>query len=228
MKNGILNTQKKANGLLIQIGILLLAAEIFSGCASTRVGLFTNPPGAKVFGKPLGSGRFELLGETPITVSADQIEKNYKGSGPVLVEFRKEGFQTNTVLVTELSSQDLNINAELVALGGLEDLERVNYLIDSLFECQRLVKVQRYEEALTRLKELEKAAPQVSTIYELQGGIYYLQQKYRDALDAYRLAVRYYPKNVEALRMRNMLENKYRIERVPAETTETGEGVNGP
>ena len=141
MKKGILKTQKNTKSLLIQFGILLMIAEIFVGCASTRVGLFTNPPGAKVFGKPLGSGRFELLGETPITVSADQIEKAYKGSGPVLVEFRKEGFQTHTVLVTELSAQDLNINAELVALGGLEDLERVNYVIDSLFECLSLIHI---------------------------------------------------------------------------------------
>lgn len=203
----IVNT--KNLGLL---GLLVL----LSACASTKVSLFTNPVGAKVYGKPLGTGKFELLGETPLVVDGHQIEKKYSGSGPVLIEFRKEGFQTTSVLVTELSSQNLDIKSEMTPLGGLEDYQRLNSLIESLFECQRLVKVHRYDEALTRLKELQKQAPQISTVYELQGGIFYLQNKYQDALDSYRLAVRYNPQNIEALRMRKMLEQKFGIERSPA------------
>ena len=194
------------------------------GCATTRISLFTNPNGAQVYAKPLGSGQLQLLGETPLTVSGDQIEKVYSGSGPVLLEFRKEGFQTTTTLVTELSSQDLNINMEMTPSAGLEDMQGLNTLIETLFECQRLVKVHRYDEALARLKEIERKAPQISTIYEMEGGIYYLQRKYQDALDAYRLAVRYNPKNVEALRMRGLLEKTFGINRsmateepVPAE-----------
>lgn len=195
---------------LLQLVILI---GLLSGCASTRVSLFTNPPGAKVYAKPLGSGRLQMMGETPVTVTGEQIEKEYGGSGPVLLEFRKEGFQTTTALVTELSSQDLNINMEMVPQGGLDDLQRLNGLIETLFECQRLVQVKRYDEALSRLKEVEKQAPQISTIYELQGGIYYLQRKFPDALDAYRLAVRYNPRNAEALRMRDMLEKTFGIKR---------------
>lgn len=227
MKSVRLYLQAQKSVRVKKISVIGFFILLFVGCASTKVGLYTNPPGAKVYSKPLGTGRFELLGETPIAVSGEQIEKKYSGSGPVLVEFRKEGFQTNTVLVTELSSQDLNINAEMVPLGGLEDSQRLNHLIDTLFECQRLVKVHRYEEALANLKDLEKQTPQVSIIYELQGGIFYLQQKYQDALDAYRLAVRYYPKNVEALRMRNLLEGKFGIERTPAENQNT-ESKGGP
>lgn len=192
---------------LITLGIAL------TGCATTRISLFTNPNGAQVYAKPLGSGQLQLLGETPLTVSGDQIEKVYNGSGPVLLEFRKEGFQTTTTLVTELSSQDLNINMEMTPSAGLEDMQGLNTLIETLFECQRLVKVHRYDEALARLKEIERKAPQISTIYEMEGGIYYLQRKYQDALDAYRLAVRYNPKNVEALRMRGLLEKTFGINR---------------
>lgn len=201
--------------LVGRVALLMFISMAVSGCATTRVGLFTNPPGAQVFAKPVG-GRFIQLGETPLNVTADKIEKEYGGSGPVLIEFRKEGFQKSSTLVTELSSQDLNINTELVPQVGLEDLQRINAIIETMFECQRLVKVGRYDEAMTRLKQLEKEAPQISITYEMQGGIYYLQKKYPDALDAYRLSIRYNPRNAEALRMRDMLENKFGIKRLPA------------
>lgn len=203
------------------IRVLTVAFSLaLTACATTRLSLFTNPQGAKVFAKPLGSGRYEFLGETPLVVSSDKIEKEHGGSGPILVEFRKEGFQNTSTMVTELSSQDLNINAELVPQVGLEDLQRINSIIETMFECQRLVKVGRYEEALTKLKVLEKEAPQISITYELQGGVYYLQRKYSDSLDAYRLAIRYNPRNAEALRMRDMLEKKFGIERIPAAVSE--------
>jgi tetratricopeptide (TPR) repeat protein len=198
----------------IQKLVMLVALfSMLSGCATTRLSLFTNPQGAKVYAKPLGNGRFEFLGETPLQVQGTQIEKQYSGSGPIMIEFRKEGYQHTSTLVTELSSQDLVINQELVPQVGLEDLQRINAIIETMFECQRLVKVGRYDEALTKLKQLEKEAPQISITYELQGGIYYLQKKYPDSLDAYRLAVRYNPRNAEALRMRDMLEKKFGIER---------------
>ncbi len=200
--------------LVGKIALLMFASVFVSGCATTRVGMFTNPPGAQVFAKPVG-GRYVSLGETPLTVSADKIEKEYGGSGPVLIEFRKEGFQKSNTLITELSSQDLNITTELVPQVGLEDLQRINAIIETMFECQRLVKVGRYDEAMTRLKQLEKEAPQISITYEMQGGIYYLQKKYPDSLDAYRLSIRYNPRNAEALRMRDMLEKKFGIDRLP-------------
>jgi hypothetical protein len=193
--------------------VLIALTFVLSGCATTRVSLFTNPQGAKVFTKPLGTGRFEALGETPLQVKGTDIEKQYEGSGPIIIEFRKEGYQTSSTLVTELSSQDLVINQEMVPQVGLEDLQRINAIIETMFECQRLVKVGRYDEAMTKLKQLEKEAPQISITYEMQGGIYYLLKKYPDALDAYRLAVRYNPRNAEALRMRDMLEKKFGIDR---------------
>jgi hypothetical protein len=57
----------------------------------------------------------------------------------------------------------------------------------------------------------------------MEGGIYYLQRKYPDALDAYRLAVRYNPRNAEAIRMRDMLEKKFGLERQKATEPETGD-----
>lgn len=202
--------------MVLRLFLIMIAGATTFGCATTRISLFTNPKGVQVYAKPLGSGRLQLLGETPLTVSASQIEKTYSGSGPVLMEFRKEGFQTETALITELSSQDLSINMEMVPSGGFEDLQRLNEVIETMFECQRLVKVHRYDEALKRLHDIKKQLPQISIIYEMEGGIYYLQRRYQDALDVYRLAIRYNPKNVEALRMRDLLEKTFGIKRSSA------------
>ena len=189
------------------------------GCTTTRVGLYTNPQGAKVYGKAIGQGRSILLGETPLLVEGVQIEKHYAGSGPIILEFKKEGFQTSTVYVTELNAIDLNVNLELAPSSGLEDLRRVDDIIDSMFRIQRLVQVKRYQEAMIGLRELKSVAPQISTIYQLEGGIFYIQRSYQDALDSYRQAIRYNPKNAEAIRMRNMLEKSYGIDRSPPATT---------
>ncbi len=210
MKHFCANQSGKA---FMSIALVFVLGGMLSGCATTRLSLFTNPQGAKVYAKPLGTGRFENLGETPLQVTGTDIEKQYAGSGPIIIEFRKEGYQTSSTLVTELSSQDLVINQEMVPQVGLEDLQRINAIIETMFECQRLVKVGRYDEAMTKLKQLEKEAPQISITYEMQGGIYYLLKKYPDALDAYRLSVRYNPRNAEALRMRDMLEKKFNIDR---------------
>jgi tetratricopeptide (TPR) repeat protein len=192
---------------------LALLASVWTACSSTQIALHTTPTQARVYAKSLGRGKLEYLGETPLYLKGEQLEKEYAGSGPVYLEFRKEGFKTGNTIVTELSYIDLNITTELTPESGFEDFTTVNILIDSMFECQRLVKVKRYDEALSRLTEVKRQAPQVSAVYELEGGIFYLQQRFQDALDSYRLAVKYNPRNAEALRMKNLIEDSFGLGR---------------
>jgi tetratricopeptide (TPR) repeat protein len=182
-------------------------------CSSTQVALHTTPTQARVYAKSLGLGKLEYIGETPLYLKGNDLDKRYDGSGPLYLEFRKEGYRSGSTIITELSFVDLNVTMELTPESGLEDPSVMNSLIDSMFEAQRLVKVKRYEEALNKLTEIKRNAPQVSAIYELEGGIYYLQQRYQDALDSYRLAVKYNPRNGEALRMKNLIEDSFGVGR---------------
>jgi tetratricopeptide (TPR) repeat protein len=197
----------------IQTLILAAAACVMVSCSSTQVALHTTPSQSRVYAKSLGRGKTEFIGETPLFIKGDQLEKEFGGSGPIYLEFRKEGYRTASTIVTELSFIDLNLTMEMTPESGMEDPSIVNALIDTMFESQRLVRVKRYDEALNLLGEVKKKAPQVSAIYELEGGIYYLQQKYQDALDSYRLAVKYNPRNAEALRMKNSIEDSFGIRR---------------
>ena len=212
----------------IRSGIRALTAVfLLASCSSTQVAIHTQPTQARVYSKALGIGKLEFLGETPLYLKGDQIEKSFGGSGPIYLEFRKEGFRSTNTIVTELSYVDLNISMEMTPEGAFEDFSTVNTLIDQMFEAQRLVKVKRYAEALTRLSEIKKQAPQVSAIYELEGGIYYLQQRFQDALDSYRTAVKYNPRNAEALRMKNLIEDSFGLQRQKQMHTPAGPETPG-
>jgi tetratricopeptide (TPR) repeat protein len=166
----------------------------------------SSPSQAEVYVASLGDRKSKLVGETPIKMTAADLSKTYGGAGPVSLEFKKDGYTTVKTIITDLGAADLMINMELPPSSGLEDQVRLNSVIDSIFESQRLAKVGREDDALSKLRALEKEAPHLAATYELEGGIYYLQKKYRQALDAYTLASNYNPKNPQVVRMRNYLE----------------------
>jgi tetratricopeptide (TPR) repeat protein len=111
-------------------------------------------------------------------------------------------------MITELSAVDLKVKMELMAESGLEDQRRLNWIVDSLFEVKRLVSAKRYDDAIELLKKVKEAVPQVSAVYELEGGIYFIQNKLHAALDSYTMSVRYNPKNMESIRMKEFVEQK--------------------
>jgi tetratricopeptide (TPR) repeat protein len=154
----------------------------------------------------LGDRKAKLIGETPLKLSSDELSEIYGGTGPVSLEFKKDGFSAVKTIITDIAASDLTLNMDLVPSSGLEDVIRLNSIMDSLFESQRLARVGRGEDALIRLKSVEKEAPHLAAIYEIEGGIYYLQKKYKNALDAYSLAASYNPKNPDVMRMRNYLQ----------------------
>jgi tetratricopeptide (TPR) repeat protein len=202
--------------------LLPLLLPLLAGCASTSITLQSSPSGATVFAKPMAGGEARQLGETPLTLKAADIQKG--SFGPVYFEFRKEGHASAKTLVTDLSAQELLISQELAPATGLESMERLNAVLDRVFECQRLARAGRLDDALRRLKELEAEAPQLAAVYELEGGIYYLQKKYAEAYDAYGLAAKHNPGNPEPQRMRSLLAATLGLsDRVPARAPSAGD-----
>jgi len=185
----------------LAFAILLLS---MSACSTATLNFDSTPKKAQIYAVPLG-GNPKLIGETPLTIKGPDLATQYQGSGPFFLEFRKEGYVSSRTVVTDLSAIDLTVSVNLTPTNGLEDKDKLNSVISRLFEAQRLGRAGRYDDALTKLKELETEAPQLAAIYELEGGIYFLQRKYNDSLDAYSSAVRKDPNAVEALRMRDKI-----------------------
>ena len=77
-----------------------------------------------------------------------------------------------------------------------------------MFEVQRLIRVRDYEGALKMIDDLAKKAPLVGAIYELKGAIYYINEEYVKALEAYRNVLKTPTKSGEAKRMIGLLEKK--------------------
>ena len=94
---------------------------------------------------------------------ADEIEKNMKAVG-ISVEYRKDGYQSKNVMITELSAVDLKVKMELLAESGLEDQRRLNWVVDSLFEVKRLVSSKRYDDAIELLKSERSRSPSFSSL----------------------------------------------------------------
>lgn len=190
------------------IGYLFLLFALV-GCASTKVSILTNPDGATVYAKPVGDAKLIELGTTPLYLKNTDLEKKYGGSGAVYVEIHKDGYKPDTFFVTEISQVDLNVIRELRPIRDLEQQRWLNVQVDQMFEVRRLVQAKRYDDAMFIVRELKKQIPMVASVHELEGGIFLLKRKYREALDAFRLALKYNPENVEAAKVIRNLERTY-------------------
>ena len=207
----------------------VILSTLFTSCSTSSINIQSFPDGAEIYVKPVGKNEAKLIGKTPYSTSGSTLERENGTSGPVLIELRKEGFQTNQTLVTELQNVELSLNIPLSTLqkqgpqtapgaqsasgtaNNLDDHEKLNGLLDLLFKSQHLARRGSYDEALNQAKSVQKEAPQLSAAYEIEGGIYYLQKKYKEALSAYTEAVKYNPKNIESLKMRTLLETALHI-----------------
>lgn len=179
-----------ARGVLA-MGISVL---VFSACSTSRVSFDSTPTGANIYAKSLNEGKERLIGKTPLELSASELSPS--GAGPVSVEYRLDGYQTYKILVTELSAVDLVLRAKLEASSGLEDPYVVSKLIDDLFSAQQDIRDKNYTAALSKLESLKKTTPQLSAVYELEGGVHMLQSNSKLALDAYRTAITLNPDSV--------------------------------
>ncbi len=184
-----------------------LIALLFSGCSTAMVTLESTPPAAEVFIRPYGSTESKQIGETPLNISASDLKRQSGPQGPVVLEFRKEGYLPYRAVITDLSASDFTLSGELTAVSGIDEQAKLNRVIDQIFEAQDLGRAGRQEDALVKLRALEREAPQVAAIYELEGGIYYLQKKFKEAFDAYNLALKLNPGEAQAVRMRALLKS---------------------
>jgi tetratricopeptide (TPR) repeat protein len=200
----------------IRVAFAAVALTGLSACATGSITFQSTPPGAEILVKPVGAEDYRSIGETPLTLKSDELRARSGATGPIFVEYRKDLHRPARALVTDATGADLQISLELAQASGGEEIERINSVVEAMFECQSLARSGRHEEALAKLRALEATAPRLAAVYELQGEIYYLQKKYTEALGAYNLAVRFNPKSLESLHMRDFIEQTLRGARAPA------------
>ena len=181
----------------------------FYGCSSSNTFKVTSTPeGAEVFAKSVRSDTYTKLGVTPLVLETSQIEDSSLTEGPIYLELRKQGYEKSNVLVTEMSSQDLEIYLKLTIQEKLKDARLFDQVGNNLFETQRLIRLQNYLEAHKEIDKVVKDYPELSISHEMKGGIFYLEKKYKQALNSFRVAYRINPNNMVAKRMKSLLEQQ--------------------
>lgn len=190
-------------------GIALTLALLLQACAGATLHLDSQPQKAEIFvlsGLNPASTEPKRIGETPLSISSSEIEKATGITGPLYIEFRKSTHGSARAFITDAAASDIRLQLALPSQTGLEDPDTVNSAVDLSFEAQRLTLIGRYTEALSKVKEAQKEAPLLAAPYEIEAGIYFLQKRLSESLDAYRTATRLNPGNPESLRMRKHLE----------------------
>jgi len=201
------NTSLKMN-IQSAIAAMLIAIFITACSSGSSLSFQSNPGGAEVWIAPMDGTNAKRLGQTPLLIQSDEAQKKAGASGPIIIEFRKDGYLSNKTMITDLYSSEISLTAQLTRSSGLENIESLNLEVDRLFEAQRLVRASRLDDALKLIEAVQKDAPELSAVYEIEGGIYYLQKKPQESLDSYQTSIRFNPKNMEAIRMRNYLSSK--------------------
>lgn len=195
----------------------------------------SSPRKAELFIKEPGSAEYKSLGVAPLNKKMSEIRGILGNAKTVVLEARMPGYITRSMVITDVdSSSDLHISFELSNLeksvkDGSADyaeaskklltetnekhLVETNVIVDQLFEAQRLAQVGRLDDASKRLDEMQRIYPNVAAIYEMQGGIAFMQADYNKALDSYTLAAKNNPANLELINMRAFLERKLNLEK---------------
>jgi tetratricopeptide (TPR) repeat protein len=189
--------------------ILFLIYLFCISCATGNIYIDTVPQGSPLYIKSNSTNEFILIGNSPLQVKSAEIKDTYNLTGPIAFKVTHDGFLQEYTYVTELPyNSDINILLTLKPEYDSEKNLKLNKLMDQIFESQRLAKVGRYEEALKTLSTLQKDNPQLAVVYEMQGGIFYIQEQYNKALDAYEIAARLNPESLELLSMKRYLQKK--------------------
>ena len=207
------------------------SAIFLTACSSGQLIIDSLPQGGSVFLRTSGDS-YEKLGQTPYIRLMSDITSIRWTNDSLSLEIRKEGFVPKSLVITDPhSSSDIKITTSLRKLdeqlrellksevsrdddGNLTHIpiKGVNLLMDEIFEAQRLIRVSRFSDARQKLNSIQEQNPNLSIVYELRGGLFYLQKDYVSALDDYTEAVKYNPNNLQTINMHKYLKKMLRVE----------------
>lgn len=202
--------------------IFILLVLSLGACTSTNLTFSSNPPGAEVITKPIGSGAEKVVGITPLNISTSEISDSTSGTGPLKVLVRKQGYKDKELLIPEMGADDMLIQVDLAPLPALEDTILLNKNLERIFQSQSYVQSKKFDDAIKLLEQVRNQVPQISATYEMLGGIYYLRGDRLKAIDNLQRAKALYPDSLEALSLLS------RIKRADAIKPETPTGDQQP
>lgn len=172
------------------------------------VNVKSNPDQAEVFVRALGSTERILVGKTPIELSSSDLQDKLKTNGLIIIEVIREQHYKEEFFLSDYNNRNVEISYDLRQLPKIDQAKKVDVIIADLFNCQRLVKVKRFAECQKILSNLKNKYPEVSTIYEFEGSIFYIKRERKKALQSFLTALKFNSNNQEAKRMIRIIKGE--------------------
>lgn len=187
--------------------ILTLLIGLLSACGTVAVR--SSPPEAEVSVVLPGKETAKTLGKTPYTADLSNLSE-IVNEGTIVLVVEKRGYVSQQFVVPNLSSGALEIQANL--LPNLpSNYQEVNKIIALTLKAERFILENRLKEALEASDEIKKLNENISTAFEIEGTVHFLQSDWQKSRFSWIRALELEPNNPEAQTMLAQVEQKLGI-----------------
>lgn len=184
--------------------LLYPLAGLLAACGTVAVR--SSPPEAEVSVMIPGKEAPRSLGKTPYNADLSTLN-DIVNEGAIVLIIEKRGYISQQYVVPNLSSGELDIEANL--LPNLpSNYQEVNRIIALTLKAERFILENRLKEALETADEIKKLNENVASAYEIEATAYFLQNDFQKSRFAWVRALELEPNNPEAQTMLAQVEQK--------------------
>lgn len=135
----------------VYLFILLFSPLVFAG----KITIKSQPDAAEIFIID-GASKPVSLGKTPYESDLEDIIRNYVKSSSFLIELKKDGHEPYRVLVAKTANVDMALTATLELSQAITNIKEHDFLMNELFDVQKLIRARNFTDAINKLEDLEK------------------------------------------------------------------------
>lgn len=174
--------------------------------------LASNPGKASVYIRDINTSKNTKIGTTPFEGNLTSLSASYSKTGFFIITIEKDGFESQSIMLSDLFKSDLDMKISLKPKEDSLLYRKIDKNINEIFESQRLIRAQQYDDAIALLKNVEKEQDSLSVIPEVIASAYYLKKDFQASLVWYEKAYRKNPDNKDAFVMKGYLRKALGIE----------------
>lgn len=186
--------------------LLFAVMNVGSMLYADQIKIKSEPAEVAVYVRDLNGTVKNKVGKTPFDGNLQEIASSYAKSNFFILVLEKEGYESQSILLNDLLKSDIELSISLLAREDILDYQKIDRSINDLFESQRLMRAQQYDDAMVLLKNVEKEQPKISIIPEFIGNALYLKKDQKGALVWYEKAYRINPENRDSFAMKSYLK----------------------
>lgn len=185
---------------------VVILGLFFSSCGTLEVK--STPPEVEVGLMLPGKETVKVLGKTPYTASASEME-DISNEGTVVLVLRKPGYIDQHFVIPNISG---NIAIEANLSPNLpSNYREINRIVALVLKGQKMIIDKRFDDLFKITSEIKKINENIASAYELDGAAYFLKKDLKNSRFAWIKVLELNPNNPEAQNMLALIEKKLGI-----------------